>query len=263
MATTLNPLPLIPPPRRRLNRRQQSLRGQLIRSLESLSRPFAAELAKIFDRLGLLAAAAFLELLEPKAFGDDPADDAAAVADAMLIAKVQSDFVEIGSRQYLQVARSTFRTIGTTFGLTIGLPDTVAQEILAAGGTRMGLVDLDKQTRQALLRTIEKARSEGLGPPVIARRIRDQIPAGRYTSTQTRAKLIARTETKNAQRNSTIRAYKQSGVVQRVVVIDNVTGHDDEDCVFWNGREVTLAQALELGAQEHPNGTRDFVPIIV
>jgi hypothetical protein len=245
-----------------LNRQQQRLRSQITRDTETLSKPFAAELMGIFERLGVMASASYRKLVEPKEFGDDPATDASAVADDMAIAAVQSSFVAAGANQYRLVAQRVFQTVNATFNLSIGMPDILAQEILAAGGTRMGLVDLDKQTRQALLKVIEQARAEGLDIPAIARRIRSKIPAGRYTSTQIRAKVIARTETKNAQRESTVRAYKQSGKVERVIIIDDILGHGDADCTFWNRREVTLAQARELSAQEHPNGTRDFVPII-
>ena len=209
-----------------------------------------------------MAAAATREA-DQKAIGDDGIpDDVAAIIAGMDIPAVQADLVAIGGAHYVTVAQRVFGQVETALSLSIGIPDVVAQDILAAGGRHLGLVDLDKQTKEALFRVLEKAREDGLGIPQIQRLIRDRIPAGRYTSTTTRARLIARTETKNAQRTSTIRAYKESGVVQRVIIIDAVLGDTDEDCQFWNGREVTLAEAVELGNQEHPNGTRDFVPII-
>ncbi len=142
------------------------------------------------------------------------------------------------------------------------MPDPVAREIVAEGGTRMGLIDLRKQTRDRMFRELAEGRAAGEGIPQLVRRIRDKIPAGRYRDAATRAKVIARTETRHAQQVSVLRAYKESGVVTRVLVFDDRLGHGDEDCTFWNGREVALEQAEELDSQEHPNGTRAFAPVI-
>ncbi len=251
--------PLHPPDRRRLNRSQQRLRAVLIGDHNTLSRAMEDDVVKVMDRLGSMAEKAAREFAE----GKDALDDAETIVIGMEIAALQLDLQRVGETHSLRIAQKVFERVGAELDLTIGMPDPVAQEIIAAGGRGMGLVDLDGQTRQALFRELEKAREEGLGIPEITRRIRDRVAAGRYTSPQMRARLIARTETKNAQRNSVLTAYRESGRVQRVVVVDNVTGHNDPDCSFWNGREVTLAHAAELGRQEHPNGTRDFVPVIV
>ncbi len=126
----------------------------------------------------------------------------------------------------------------------------------------MGLIDLDKQTRDRLFRELTEGRAAGEGIPQLVARIRDKIPAGRYQDAATRAKVIARTETKHAQRTSVLRACKESGVVTHMLVLDDRLGHGDEDCAFWNGWVLTLEDAQELGNQEHPNGTRDFAPVI-
>ena len=67
--------------------------------------------------------------------------------------------------------------------------------------------------------------------------------------------MIARTETKNAQREAVLDAYQRSGVVQTVIVFDARLGDTDEDCQYWNGQEVSFEQARNLAAAEHPNGT--------
>jgi HK97 family phage portal protein len=250
--------PLNPPPRRRLNQSQQRLRARLTREHDALSEPFAADLEKVFGRLGKMVAGAAREALGAK----DDHDDIDAIMGGVAIVAAQADLVETGARNTLIIAKSTFKGIGTEMNLSIGMPDTIANEILAAGGKHIGLVDLDKQTRAGLFKILEQAREEGLGVDPIVRRIRDEIPKGRYMSSKIRARVIARTETKHAQRTSTIEAYKASGVVQEVIVIDDRLGFGDDECSFWNGRKITLPEAVELGEQEHPNGTRDFVPII-
>ena len=45
-------------------------------------------------------------------------------------------------------------------------------------------------------------------------------------------------------------------------MVDDLLGYGDEDCTYWNGREVSLSEAEDLVQDEHPNGTRSFVPLI-
>ena len=126
----------------------------------------------------------------------------------------------------------------------------------------MGLVDLEKSTKKRLFREISEGRELEEGVPQIIKRIKDKVPAGRWRSPEVRSKVIARTETLNAQRVSLLEGYRSSGVVSRVVVVDDLLGYGDEDCTYWNGREVSLSEAEDLVQDEHPNGTRSFVPLI-
>ncbi|KKK44499.1 hypothetical protein LCGC14_3167020, partial [marine sediment metagenome] len=94
-----------------------------------------------------------------------------------------------------------------------------------------------------------------------ARRVRVDIERGRYRDVQTRAKVIARTETAFAQSTSTIERSREAGV-QMAIVFDNRTGFDDDICSAMDGITVTLDEAQALAADEHPNGTRSFSPLI-
>ena len=98
------------------------------------------------------------------------------------------------------------------------------------------------------------------------------IPVGRFTglaeregvdaAKKYRSMMIARTETHNAQRVSTVSGYEQSGVVDTVRAIDAKYGDTDEVCEERNGQEYTLEQARAETDLEHPNGALDFEPII-
>lgn len=76
-------------------------------------------------------------------------------------------------------------------------------------------------------------------------------------ATRYRANMIARTETMAAYNGAAIVAYKESGVVSMVELLD---GDDDEECAARNGQIVTLAEAE--GIEDHPNGTLAYVPVV-
>ena len=265
-----DPEPLLPtddaPPRRQPNAMQRRVVEMNERNHAAFSARFQQELERFFDGLGKDAARIAREVLKSAKPGStkEIAEEIEGqrILDEMALEIAQRTLQEKGGRHYLRVAQETFTGVSTILGLEIGLPDPVAREIVATGGTRMGLIDLRKQTRERLFRELTEGRAAGEGIPQLVARIRDKIPAGRYQDAATRAKVIARTETKHAQRTSVLRAYKESQVVTRVLVLDDRLGHGDADCTFWNGREVPLDQARELAAQEHPNGTRDFAPVI-
>jgi hypothetical protein len=48
--------------------------------------------------------------------------------------------------------------------------------------------------------------------------------------------------------------------VERVMVHDNRTGHDDDVCSAIDGRVVTIEEAEAMGLA-HPNCTRSFTPL--
>ena len=98
------------------------------------------------------------------------------------------------------------------------------------------------------------------------------MPVGRFTrladdrgveaAINYRSMMIARTETHNAQRVSTVSGYESSGVVDTVRAIDAKYGDTDEVCMERNGKEFTLEEARVETELEHPNGTLDWEPII-
>ena len=165
---------------------------------------------------------------------------------------------------YLRLLTGTVNNLNFVLGLGVNLPDPVAREVIAKGGTRLGLLDIEGDTRQSIYRSLAAGRAEGEGPRALARRIRAQVPAGRYANAgaQYRAETIARTETKYAQNVSSLEAYRASDVITGLVAVDNQTGFNDADCVARDGQPLTFEEAeLELAA-EHPNGTLSFSPMV-
>ena len=147
-------------------------------------------------------------------------------------------------------------------GVGIDLPDVVARRVVALGGKRMGLVDVAEDTKSAIFRALAEGRAAGEGPPALARRIRDNVPAGRFgkAGPQYRANMIARTETKFAQNASSIEAYRSTDDFDGVIAFDNQTGFGDDDCTARNGQVFSFDAASAEAEAEHPNGTLSFAP---
>ena len=207
------------------------------------------------------------EAVQVKADGDPEPNEADRVTGEKILllspsATVRQHLEEIAADNYAKIHTATVESIENTIGLVIEQRDELSRRVMQAGGRRMGLVDLDVAAKRKLFETLAEARLEGHGPDWIARRIRDHIPAGPWSSSAVRARVIARTETLHAQRVSQLESYAASGAVKRVMVFDDRIGHNDEVCSALNETVVSLEDAHGLMQAEHPNGTRSFVPHI-
>ena len=238
-----------------------------------LEGPFLRDLELAFSELGQLARRAYEEAqvlvraggngLEEK---QTPEDEALAdrIIQRMALSQWSQDaLIPAFDGHYLRTTQMTVGSINNVLNLGVNLPDPVAREIVAAGGRRAGLLDITGETRQAIFRSLADGRAAGEGPPALARRIRSQVPAGRFTNAgpKYRAQLIARTETLHAQRVSSLETYRASDVVTGVVAFDNQTEYGDEECVARDGRVFTFEEAEAEMAAEHPQGTLNFGPV--
>jgi len=163
-------------------------------------------------------------------------------------------------KEYLHILTTTIDSVQNTLGLSFEMPDMVAKEILKEGGRRLGLLDLTQDTKDKLFSVIAEAREAGEGIPAIVRRIRNEVPAGPWSTSEIRAQVIARTEVKHAQRKSSLMAYKESGVIQTVMLFDGRIATSCEVCQARDGLIISFEEAEEYMAIEHPNGTMDFAP---
>ena len=92
--------------------------------------------------------------------------------------------------------------------------------------------------------------------------LQNNISRGPWSSAKIRANVIARTEVKYAQRESSLSAYRTSGRVDRVLLFDARLGNTDADCLDRDNTEVSFQEAQQLSFDEHPNGTLDFAPVV-
>lgn len=202
-----------------------------------------------------------------KADGLDPAD--AIIVESILSMITPNDFrtAAIGpvyARFYQLTASLTFDAVQARLAVEFGtdLVDTMMRDVIREGGTRLGIVDLDAQTRAALQAAIADGRSLGEGIPEIAKRVREYVGAGPYRAAGAgyRSRMIARTEAKHAQNVSSLAAYRRSEVVTGVIAWDNQTGYGDADCTARDGIVYTLDQAADI--HDHPNGTLSWGPFV-
>lgn len=249
-------------------------RGYIValqRQEEPLAKSMDQRLVRFFGALGKDAKSAAAEVLKrdyvagPK--GRDAAEEKAvddqlveAILDRLGIDAHQATFRGLYEGHYLEVAKAITEAAQLA-GLGGSLPDPVARAITGAGGKRAGLVDLGKQSRSALFDAIAEGRSLGEGAEALAERIAGMIEAGPWGTVEQRARTIARTETKYAQNVSTIERARSANV-EKFIVFDGRLGPGRSlpDHIARDGSIVTAAEATQMAADEHPNGTLAFAP---
>ena len=262
--------------------RATAQQSRLIRTLErqapELDQVFEKELLQFFEKMGLRIVEIFEELTAGKR-RDVEAAEAAAIEGVVTrimnnldLEDLRESMEDLGKMHFERVATATHETIFGEFSATLQInptPSVAELNILRKeGGRRLGLVDLNKSTRQNLFNVIAEARATGRGVPEAERAIRPIIeglknsPGGRWRTVKTRSRIIARTETLHAQRKSTLEAYNEAANVSEVLIFDNRGGFGDSVCADLDQTPVTLDEAHQLMLDEHPNGTRNWAPIV-
>jgi HK97 family phage portal protein len=165
--------------------------------------------------------------------------------------------------QYVAIARKTAEVLQEA-GFGTGLPDPVLREIVAAGGRRAGVIDLSGQTRDAVFTALAEGLEEGEGIRALANRIANQVEGGIWNSPETRARVIARTETQYAQNVSTLEMGRGGGVAE-YVVSDGIFGEPRSELshIARNGKIVSAEAARLMTDTMRPNCTLSFVPNFV
>ncbi len=239
---------------------QQAFMAHQEAAAPMLSPLMEKELTKFFEMLGQRAATAALPILEEefKASGQDTIM-VERIFEAMNMPEIVPIFEEVYEKQYLRVLTESTAEAFDIIGLQTDVPDPVARAVVATGGRRAGLVDLKSQTKKSLFVAIEEGRSLGEGAQALAKRIAQIVERGPWSTVEIRSHVIARTETKHAQRVSVLHMARSQDV-QQFRVFDARLGLTDAECTSWDGAIVSAADADQLATDEHPNGTRDFVP---
>jgi HK97 family phage portal protein len=244
----------------RPTREQRKFMAALTRNALSLETEFDGELRKFFDRTGQLFEAATLTVLNRQAKSED--DDAREIFDAIDINALKEELGQIMGAHYFEVTKSTYAAMREIMGLAVDLPAEREALIMELGGRRAGLTDLDGSLKQRLFKELAEGRDAGEGPVDLARRIRNTVPAGTWSTPEVRARVIARTETINAQRASVLEGAKDAENVDMVMVFDGRLETSDDDCIARDGSIVSFDDAEAMMADEHPNGTLNFAPVV-
>lgn len=225
--------------------------------LERLGR---AELGNVLKDLGGRVHGASIRvgspLVEARLWQEDEGADKdridAIIASAKLDDWKKQKLQPMFERQWQRTARMVVEIVERN-NIQPSFVDRIVQDILEAGGRRMGLVDIEGDTKRALMKTIEVGRRLGYSPRKTASLIEQFVPAGRFTlaGTQYRSQMIARTETLSAAREAALQSYKFSRTVTKVVAFD---GEEfDETCASRNGQIFTIEEAEAENGDTHPN----------
>jgi HK97 family phage portal protein len=253
-----------PPPAEdgaKANKRMTRLQSRIARTMDRVRKQmepaFRRKIEKFLDDLGKDVERLWLRIAKQ----DSDELRVRRLFEQINVPERRTELRGIFGSHYVAVHNEVMSGLGN-LGLGVRLPDSVQLEILSFGGTRAGLVGMTEDATQKALGIVRAAREEDLGVPEVARRLRDAIPAGPWSSSKIRADVIARTETRFAQTESALRAYAAlEGAGEMVMILDARLGETDEECMEINGAVVTIAEARQSLAEEHPNGTRDIVPV--
>lgn len=226
-------------------------------ALERLARP---EIQHALEGLGERVHGASVRvgspLVESRLWQEDEATDQHRIDSIILASNIpawkEQTLRPMFERQWQRTARMVIAAVEKN-DIKPSLTDRIVKDILAKGGTRVGLVDIDGDTRRALLKTIEVGRQLGMSPRKVASLIQHFIPAGRFTlaGKQYRSQMIARTEVLSAAREASLQSYKFSRTVEKVMAFD---GEEfDETCASRNGEIFSIEQAEMENGDTHPN----------
>lgn len=244
----------------------------LERNAKTLRQAMTSDLRSDFDALGAKAAKAFSDVvkgsdLETK--GRDSVElklsDELNAHKVVLEIKIQQWAEETVKKRLEQnavrVLGQTLDTVNSTLNLEIEVTKAQEARVIAEGGKRIGLIDVEAQTKDSIMRAIAKGREDKLDPNAIADLIKEEVPKGRYVKagSKYRAELIARTEIKHAQNLSSITVYKASEHIKECIAFD---GSSDEVCAARDGVNFSFGEAEAELAAEHPNGNLSFAPVV-
>lgn len=227
---------------------------------------FTAALEPLFEGWGDTAGKISLDVLRArgeKMFGQKADPDPELINQIIDLLNIEAWEQGLSSRyqsQYLGIARKVAASLEEA-GFGTGLPDPVMRQIIAAGGTRAGLVDVPAQTRQAIFDALAEGRAQGEGAQALANRIANQVEGGHWGNAETRARVIARTETKFAQNLSTLEAGAAAGVTE-YVIFDGRFGEPRSELshIARDGKIVSAEDARIMAENMRPNCTLSFAP---
>jgi HK97 family phage portal protein len=228
------------------------------RQFNGLSDAVEGQLKRLFVELGEAAGAAASGKARAAKQDDDGLVEQ--ILAKLGIDKWQNRLKAVYIAHYEAAAKATSEALADA-GIAGDMPDAVARSVIGAGGRRAAMVDLDAQTRTAIFDALAEGREAGEGTEALAKRIVGHVEGGHWKSAETRARVIARTETKYAQNISTIERAKAGGV-ELFIVFDGRLGpgRSKPDHIDRDGSIATATEADAMAEAEHPNGTLSFAP---
>lgn len=231
-----------------LKARSQRVAGALRKMRVKLAKKMKGDVQTYFDDLA--------DQVVKRATGKK-ADDLPS-ADDLLRNEDSAKLQGIVKRYYATIIELSWATWNTELGveLAFDLTDPLVTEILAGAGK--SVIDIDATTLDALRSALQYANDNGWGIDELVRGDAENgIPGLRDLIESTykgRAETISRTELGEAQNAATVGRYEKSGV-SKVIILDNGSDDDDDECKRANGQIWTL-DYFSSNTLEHPSCTR-------
>jgi len=226
------------------------------RAFKRWSKKFTGQVKSFLDSMGSDAERLWLNIAK------DAQDDerVGRLMDGLHVEKRRAELRAMMGQHYVAVHEDNLNTL-KDLGIYTDATDLDQLHILSTGGRRAGMVDLSSAARDKVMEVLAESRSNEMGVTEVAARIRSAISGGPFNDVSYRAALIARTETRYAQSVSSLSAYKTMEGVDQVMILDARLGPTDAECEAMDGQVVSFEEAQKLMDDEHPNGTRDVVPV--
>jgi HK97 family phage portal protein len=251
----------------------RSFARSLQRTRISVSGRYSAALDSYFTGLAERVSARFFREADKTAV-DNLELKADSTPPKILITEEDEKILEaLTKRYYVEMATATIGTVRAAIDAEIAfdLTNPVVTDVLAEAGERV--VGITETTRQAVAKTLMEGFELGLSPEQIVRGTDDF--KGLYGTVKetyrNRSKTIARTELGDAQNKVTLGFYEESGLVERVLILDDGFKDSHETCIWLDGQvrslEWTKGDHREgpspdgvRNPLQHPNCVRTFAP---
>jgi HK97 family phage portal protein len=232
---------------------------KLIDRFDQFAEIVSEEFKELAERRGMASVSAEFKDVSDEVIGEMAVDQA-------LERMPREEVLKYGG-QYILVTERTIDTLNQFFGLGVELTDEVEIAMINVARDRTHLIDLNRQSKDAVNRAIKAGREAGEGIFGISERIKDEVGAGPWRNKEIRSKVIARTETSYAQNKATLEAGRAAGADKFRVIDAQIPAdrpHADSCgivCSEIDGQIVPEGDVDRLMNCEHPNGTRNFVPV--
>ena len=168
--------------------------------------------------------------------------------------KYTQRLLELIEQGILDSAEVAYGASAQEYGLPVNF-DRDHSRIVGYVGQRADLIrGIDDTTRDSVISQLTEGVQAGDTMPQLAQRVSSVFA----TAIDSRAEKIARTETIQAYGFASLASYADAGI-EKAQMYD---GSGDPECAAVDGQIVSIAEAEQLMASEHPNGTRGVAPVV-
>lgn len=237
-----------------LQHRAKALSGQLDREIQGA-----------LSELASRAADAYLQTVQKATRPNIRRIVQRALAAINIQAWIQNRLRPILHNHAARVVTDTNRVLNAEVKLEVHIADQEAAQIAAQAGVHLQMADIEAQVRDSITAAIQQGFDRGENPITTARKIREDVPAGRFVhaGSRYRSQLIARNETGTLQRLAAIAAYKSNPNIVAVRLTDGIYGppRSDATCIARDGEILPISEA-DGALPLHPLCTIGVEPVV-